>query len=162
MQHHAMQAYKPLDYCYVCTVKTLVLISVKLQIQSTSWKSSRDNWPTMPLLIETTPPTNIGHAPIQLPASWLWYLIQYPHLLLVRSTGSLSIMLHQLFDDTFCSTRLGPQSSQCNSFQYLHHMCSHIWLEVFFIFRGFFIKLIFIYLCHYKRVKNWILISRKF
>lgn len=120
------------------------------------------NWPTMPLLIETTPPTDIGHAPLQLPASWLWYLIQYPHLLLVHSTGSLSIMLHQLFDDTFCSTRLGPQSSQCNSFQYVHHMRSHIWLEFFFIFRGFFIKLIFIYLCHYKRVKNWILISRKF
>lgn len=103
-----------------------------------------------------------GHAPIQLPASWLWYLIQYPHLLLVRSTGFLSIMLHQLFDDTFCSTRLDPQSSQCNSFQYVHHMCSHIWLEFFSIFRGFFIKLIFIYLCHYKIVKNWILISRKF
>lgn len=72
--------------CYVCTVKTLVLFSVKCQIQNTCSKSSRDNWQTTPLLIETAPPTDIGHAPLQLPASWLWYLIQYPHLLLVHCT----------------------------------------------------------------------------
>lgn len=72
-------------------------------------------------------PTDIGHAPLQLPASWL-----IPNTVPTSPTCTLhSFMLHQLFDDTFCSIRLGHKSSQCDSFQYIRHMCSHIQLGFF-------------------------------